>query len=120
MKTILLKFSAAILLIGAMLLLAPIANVLLMGEAQAQTSGQGQMAVDVELRGAGSNGNTINNCTEVTFIFRSSYTGNIGGVAFTSTDVPLKIKADNGSTLRQIPFTVTAGTLVIIEVHGGG
>ncbi len=84
---------------------------------RAQTSSQGQLVAEVELRGIGANGSTINNCQSVTFIFRSSYTGNIGGVAFTATDVPLTIRAEHGSVLRAIPYTVTAGSLAIIEVH---
>lgn len=83
----------------------------------AQSGTQGQLATDVELKSTGQNGSTINNCTQVTFIFRASYTGNIGGIAFTSTDVPLTIRADAGSVLRAIPYTVTAGTLAIAQVH---
>lgn len=85
--------------------------------AHAQTSSQGQLATDVELKSATTTGNTINNCQSVTFIFRSSFTGTVGGVAFTATDVPLTIRAEHGSVLRAIPYTVTAGSLVLVEVH---
>lgn len=84
---------------------------------EAQTSTQGQLAVDVELKSATTSANTINNCQSVTFIFRSSFTGTVGGVAFTAADVPLTIRAEHGSVLRAIPYTVTAGTLAIVEVH---
>lgn len=82
-----------------------------------QTSTQGQLVADIELKSTGGNGSTINNCQSVTFIFRSSYTGNINGIAFTATDTPLYIRAEHGSVLRSIPYTVTAGTLCIVEVH---
>lgn len=90
---------------------------LALSSVNAQTSTQGQRVTDVELKATGQNGSTINNCTQVTFIFRASYTGNIGGIAFTSADVPLTVRAENGSVLRQIPYTVTAGTLVLVQVH---
>lgn len=86
-------------------------------DVKAQTSGQVQLVADVELRGVGANGKTRDDCQQVTFIFRASYTGNIGGVAFTSADVPLTVRADNGNVLRQIPYTVTAGSLVVISTH---
>lgn len=88
-----------------------------LGQLQAQTSTLGQRVTDVELKSTGQNGSTIANCTQVTFIFRASYTGNIGGVAFTSADVPLTIQALNGNVLRPVPYTVTAGTLAIVQVH---
>lgn len=85
--------------------------------APAQTSTQGQRVTQVELKSTGQNGSTLNTASQVTFIFRASYTGNVGGIAFTSADVPLTIRAENGSTLRAVPFTVTAGTLVVVQVH---
>jgi hypothetical protein len=66
---------------------------------------------------AGSPFNTNNNDRVVIFIFRSSYTGNVGNSAFTSSDVPLRIEAPSGDTLRAIPFTCTAGTVVVVEVR---
>lgn len=99
------------LLIGLALLLTVATR------AHGQSGTQGQLVTDVELKSATTSGTTINNCRSVTFIFRSSFTGTVGGIAFTASDVPLTVRADNGNVLRAIPYSVTAGTLVIAQTH---
>jgi len=105
--------------IPTLILLAIFAAVIWLGfgPVYGQGSTQSQLAVDVELKSAGASGNTFNNCQSVTFIFRSSFTGTVGGIAFTSTDVPLTVRAEHGDRLRAVPYVVTAGTLCLIEAH---
>lgn len=61
-------------------------------------------------------------CSSVTFIFNSSFVGTIQGAAFTgSTDSSVFIPA-NGSgpginRLSDVYFTITAGSLRVVEVR---
>lgn len=84
------------------------------GQVYADSFGQ-RNATAATFTTVGSPFRTSDNCRSVTFIFRASYTGQVAGAAFTSTDVPLTITAQSQDTLRSIPFTVTAGTLIVVE-----
>lgn len=65
---------------------------------------------------ATANGTVTGGSKEVTFIFGATFTGTVGGVAFTSTDVPLRITAGYNDVLAAIPYTVAAGTVRIVQV----
>jgi hypothetical protein len=76
-----------------------------------------QRNTTLETRTTGQNGSTHDGCRTVIFIFHASFTGTVGGQAFTSSDVPLRLEAQSQDTLRAIPFTVTAGSVVVVEIR---
>ena len=59
---------------------------------------------------------TVNQARSVTFIFRASFTGTINGMAFTSSDIPLRLEAQSGDTIGPITCVVSAGSLDIIAL----
>jgi hypothetical protein len=97
------------LLIVAMLL------ALVCGPAHAQT--RKEQSVTLTLVTATASASTTAGDTRVTFIFGTSFTGTVGGVAFVAADAPITVEATDVNFLRAIPYTCTAGTLRIIEVR---
>jgi hypothetical protein len=82
---------------------------------RADTTGQEQVSIKTCTSSSNSSG-TLSGDRSVTFIFHASFAGTIAGNnQFTSADVPLKINAESGDTLGPITYTVTAGTLLIVE-----
>jgi len=76
--------------------------------------GQEQVTITTATTGSNTTARLINDRT-VTFIFRTGFTGTINGAAFTSSDVPLILKAQDNSTVGPVTYVVTAGTLIVVE-----
>ncbi len=53
----------------------------------------------------------------VTFHFATGYTGNVAGAPFVAADAPLVIAAPQDDYLSSIAYTVTAGSVRIVEVR---
>lgn len=78
----------------------------------------GQRGVSVESRAATTTDRIREGARSVTFLFSSDYTGTIKGIAFAGTrDVQITLEAPDGDTLGDIAYTVTAGTLRIIQIR---
>lgn len=67
---------------------------------------------------ATANGTVAAGTRNVTFIFSSTFTGSILGVAYAgSTDASQTFNAGSADALAEIAYTVTAGSLRIVEVR---
>jgi len=74
----------------------------------------------VDITSATTDGTVAARARQVTFIFRSTFVGTISGVAFSGgsgNDAGLTIKAPAGDTMLSIPYTISAGTLIIVRLQ---
>lgn len=85
------------------------------GRAEGQGSTQGQRGLTIESKSATTSDYIHQGCRSLTFIFSSSFTGTIQGIAFAgANDSSLTIPVQTGDVLGDIRYTVTAGTLRMV------
>lgn len=72
---------------------------------------------DTEIDLVTTGGNVAAGAKYVNFIFSQDFTGTIGGVAFSGvTDLQVSFDAPPGDKLKQLDYTVTAGSIRIITI----
>ena len=67
---------------------------------------------------ATSNGTVAAGCRSLIFIFSATFVGTVNGTAFNgNTDASLQIPVNAGDWLGPVKYTVTAGSVRIMEVR---